>query len=69
MCNAVADWYDRAFEDDQPLAPTRGAELIVDGTQDAVVACGGSEVHVGIAPDLSSARRLALNAGARGDES
>jgi hypothetical protein len=58
LCEAVAEWYRRSFDDDtHPHA--RGYELVADGpTQDALVACADDEVRVGIAPGLDTASRL-----------
>ncbi len=59
LCQAVAEWYRRSFDDDEhPSDP--GYEVVADGpTQDAVVGCFEDEVRVGIAPDLRTAAALA----------
>jgi hypothetical protein len=58
LCDSITTWYDAAFPD-ATGAPAEGAELARDGaTQDAVVACDGTEVRIGIAPDLQAARAL-----------
>jgi hypothetical protein len=59
LCEAIVEWYDSSFEDDE--LPSRGAEeLARDGAaQDAVVTCSGDDVRVGIGPDLATARALA----------
>jgi hypothetical protein len=58
LCSSVVEWYDRSFDDSE--AETTGSEeLALDGeAQDAVIACSGSEVHVGIGPDLDTARSI-----------
>jgi hypothetical protein len=58
LCQAVAEWYRRAFDDD---AERRGGryELASDGpTQDALVACLDDETRLAIAPDLETAAGL-----------
>jgi hypothetical protein len=58
LCEAVAEWYKRSFDDDEhPSAPRY--EVVADGPrQDAVVSCAGGEVRLGIAPDLRTARAM-----------
>jgi hypothetical protein len=58
LCDALARWYGAAFvgKDGGPRADEK---LAVDGEiQDAVVRCPGSEVRLGIGPDLATARGL-----------
>ena len=60
LCDAVSDWYEAAFPDDERVDTGIGEVLARDGaTQDAVLRCGGAEVRLGIAPDLATARALA----------
>ncbi len=58
LCESMTAWYDAAFPDAAD-APAEGAALARDGPdQDAVIACNGNEVRVGIAPDLTLARAV-----------
>lgn len=54
LCDTVADWYAAAFPDSQ-RQQAEGAVTFEGVTQEAVVACPGDQVHVGIAPDLATA--------------
>lgn len=56
LCRSVADWYEAAFPGvGSPGAD--GAERVWDGaTQDAVLTCAGTDVRLGIGPDLPRAR-------------
>jgi hypothetical protein len=58
LCDAVAGWYDSAFEDEE-VRSQGSEELARDGaSQDAVVSCSGREVRLGIGPDLATARAV-----------
>ena len=58
LCESLSAWYDAAFPEAEE-APAEGAELARDGVDaDAVVACEGDDVRLGIAPDLATARAL-----------
>lgn len=60
LCDAVSDWYEAAFPDDDRVDTGIGEVLARDGaTQDAVLRCGGAEVRLGVGPDLATARALA----------
>jgi hypothetical protein len=60
LCGAIVAWYTAAFPEVRLRAPAAGEALVADGDrQDAVVGCGDDEVHLGIAPALALARRLA----------
>ena len=54
LCTSLEDWYGAAFPSAVRAATTQGAWFDGD-TQDAVVRCSGSEVRLGIAPDLATA--------------
>jgi hypothetical protein len=58
LCDAVARWYEAAFGGrDTGVRP--GESLALDGeAQDAVLSCRGTEVRLGIGPDLATARAL-----------
>jgi hypothetical protein len=59
LCATMADWYRAAFPGDREVPAGSGERLVVDGAaQDAVLACDGDEVRLGIAPDLATARAL-----------
>ncbi|HEV8572188.1 MAG TPA: hypothetical protein VGR49_03935 [Actinomycetota bacterium] len=59
LCDAVARWYGAAFVG-RGGGPRAGEKLALDGeAQDAVLRCAGSEVRLGIGPDLATARALA----------
>lgn len=59
LCEAVTGWYEAAFPDASEASPEGDETLVSDGAaQDAVVACSGSDVRLGIAPDLNDARAL-----------
>lgn len=59
LCDSVGRWYEEAFERREP-DPAPGEALAVDGDrQDAVLRCSGTEVRLGIGPDLATARNLA----------
>jgi hypothetical protein len=59
LCDAVKSWYSKAFPTSRGARAETGEVLAVDGLdQDAVVRCSGTEVRVGIAPDLATARKL-----------
>jgi hypothetical protein len=58
LCGAITQWYGAAFENDRETE-TAGGGLQADGErQDAVIACPGDQVRVGIATDLATARAL-----------
>jgi hypothetical protein len=58
LCDAVARWYGASFTGKNG-GPRADEKLALDGeTQDAVVKCPGSEVRLGIGPDLATARSL-----------
>ena len=60
LCASLASWYAAAFPDARAVERREGEELAFDGArQDAVVRCAGTEVRLGIAPDLATARALA----------
>lgn len=60
LCATMAAWYTAAFPGAKRMAKEAGEELAVDGAaQDAVVRCSGTEVRIGIAPDLATARTIA----------
>lgn len=60
LCASVETWYREAFLDDRDAAALPGEAAALQGSQqDAVIRCRGDEVRVGIAPDLSVARRIA----------
>jgi hypothetical protein len=59
LCRAVRDWYAASFDDDRPEVGPSTIELSLDGErQDAILDCEGSQVRLGIAPDLGTALRL-----------
>lgn len=59
LCDSVTQWYSASFDDDTE-SRAGGAALVAEGDlQDAVITCGGDEVHVGIGPDAEVARTLA----------
>jgi hypothetical protein len=59
LCESVGRWYEAAFEG-RAQDPADGETLAVDGDrQDAVLRCSGTEVRLGIGPDLATARDLA----------
>jgi hypothetical protein len=59
LCDAVARWYGAAFTGEGG-GPRADEELALDGeAQDAVLRCPGSEIRLGIGPDLATARALA----------
>jgi hypothetical protein len=59
LCDAVKSWYSKAFPTSRAAPAEIGEVLAVDGVdQDAVIRCSGTEVRVGIAPDLATARAL-----------
>ncbi len=60
LCATMAAWYTAAFPGGVKVANEEGEELAVDGTrQDAVVRCAGTDVRIGIAPDVATARTIA----------
>jgi hypothetical protein len=59
LCDSLGRWY-RAALGGSIAKPMPGEILAVDGErQDAVLRCQGSEVRLGIGPDLATARALA----------
>lgn len=54
LCDTVTDWYAAAFPGSE-RRQVEGATTFAGGAQDAVIACPGDQVHVGIAPDLATA--------------
>lgn len=58
LCDSTTEWYRRSFPKDKVVF-SEGGMLEADGrTQDAVVSCRGTQVRVGIAPDMATARAL-----------
>ena len=57
LCEAVTEWYSASFGDDEET-PRPGRFEADGGIQDALIACSGDEVRVGIAPDLATAQSL-----------
>ena len=60
LCSSMVTWEIAAFPNDQDL-PVRGAEQLAhsgDGRA-AVIVCEGSEVRIGIGPDLDTSRSVA----------
>lgn len=59
LCDAVASWYQRAFPDATDAPTRRDERMIREGpAQTAVLTCEGTDVRLGIAPDLETARAL-----------
>lgn len=59
LCEGVTGWYEAAFPDASQGSPEGEEALVSDGAdQDAVVTCSGSDVRLGIAPDVDDARTL-----------
>lgn len=60
LCGAVTAWYQAAFPQADARRRASGERLAVEGPrQTAVVRCPDGAVHLGIAPDLDTARLLA----------
>jgi type II secretory pathway pseudopilin PulG len=59
LCDSVTTWYQRAFPDSTDAPPRTGERMVRQGTQSAVVACSGTDVRLGIGPDVATARALA----------
>jgi hypothetical protein len=60
LCSAMSHWYSAAFPEAQASGSALDGGLRLDGgSQDAVLTCSDDEVHLGIAPDLATARTLA----------
>lgn len=60
LCEGVTSWYERSYDDDRPVPlPKSDVELALAGErQAAIVDCEGTEVWLGIGPDLRTAARL-----------
>jgi hypothetical protein len=58
LCDSLELWYSAAFPDAGQVQPEDARRAWDGATQDAVLACEGDEVRLGIAPDLSTARAL-----------
>ncbi|HEX2051560.1 MAG TPA: hypothetical protein VHJ34_13155 [Actinomycetota bacterium] len=59
LCGSVTAWY-AASRPGRAAAPRRGEAAAFDGARyDAVVRCPAGRVHLGVAPSLRDARRLA----------
>jgi hypothetical protein len=59
MCNGVNTWYARSFEDDRAAKRLKGEKGAFSGeAQSAVILCQGTNIRVGIGPDLETARAL-----------
>ena len=59
LCDAMATWYERAFPDATDAPVRRGERMIREGpSQTAVLTCADTDVRLGIAPDLPTARAL-----------
>ena len=59
LCDAVASWYERAFPDATDAPTRRDERMVREGpAQTAVLTCAGTDVRLGIAPDLATARAL-----------
>jgi hypothetical protein len=58
LCDSVTTWYQQAFPDSTDSPPRTGERLVRQGTQSAVVACDGTDVRLGIGPDVATARAL-----------
>jgi hypothetical protein len=60
LCSAMSHWYAVAFPNVEESGSALDGGLELDGArQDAVLQCTDDEVHLGIAPDLATAGRLA----------
>lgn len=60
LCATMTAWYKAAFPGGQPVDTLAGEALAVDGArQDGVIRCAGTEVRIGIGPDLPTARAIA----------
>jgi hypothetical protein len=60
LCVAISHWYAAAFPEVRPSGSALNEGLELDGErQDAVLTCSDDEVHLGIGPDMSTARTLA----------
>jgi hypothetical protein len=59
LCATIAEWYDASFDDDSDAPAKTSEEAAFDGgSQSAIITCSGSEVHLGVGPDLQTARGL-----------
>jgi len=59
LCGTVEQWYTAAFGAARDAGAGSGERFALDGPeQDAVLACSGDDVRLGIAPDLAAARAL-----------
>lgn len=59
LCGTVEQWYTAAFGAGRDAGAGSGERFALDGAeQDAVLACSGDDVRLGIAPDLATARAL-----------
>ena len=60
LCPGITQWYERAFPGTRTGGSASGDGLVLDGSrQDAILRCTADEVHLGIAPDLATAGRVA----------
>ena len=60
LCGAISAWYAAAFPSDQQPVGSRGDVVeFTNSEQAAVLACHGSDVRMGVAPDRSTAARIA----------
>jgi hypothetical protein len=58
LCASIGRWYDASFPDDSPAMP-KGGDLLFEGrSQNAVLACRGNAVRLGIGPTPESAERI-----------
>lgn len=59
LCGTVQQWYTAAFGGARDAGAGSGERFALDGPeQDAVLACTGDDVRLGIAPDIATARAL-----------
>ena len=60
LCATMTAWYKAAFPGGRAVDKLAGEALAVDGSgQDGVIRCAGTEVRIGIGPDLPTARAIA----------
>ena len=60
LCGSMLQWYVASFPEADAGEGMEGEALIADGQrQDAVLLCPGTDVRLGIGPDLATARRAA----------
>jgi hypothetical protein len=59
MCRGVNTWYSRTIEGDRAARRLQGEQGAFTGSvQSAVIRCQGTNVRVGMGPDLETARAL-----------